>query len=221
MDNIFFKTDSNAKKTVLKKYKYMGAGFCMALMPEKSGFVEKRRQKRLMRSFDGAYAYNALPRQKFPETDNRICICENIYQLCRKIIKANPTALPGIGIADEKFTEDGARIVKNLGRLEAQIYVFTKSKTAHGYVDYMLSEFGAAVCVKSESEPVDILIEIRADGKIAVNVCGKYVSDIRLSAPNDDILAPCGIISDRLYDFLRLSGMRQTKKIKIVGYKLK
>lgn len=221
MKNIFFKADGNVKKMIFEKYEFMGARFYMAVIPNKTRFFEKSRIRKRLKSLKGVYAYNAPDWLDFFENDNRICICENIYQLCRKLIKTDNCSLPKIGISDTSFTEESVRMMKNLGRLSAEIYVFTKSKTAYSYVDYMLSEFGCAICIKPETEAVDILIDIGSCGEIAVKVCGKYADNIRLSSETDDIIAPEGIISDRLYDFLRLSGMKQTKKIKILGYKLK
>lgn len=221
LKNIFFKVDGNTRKMIFEKYEFMGARFYMAIIPQKPKFFEKCRIKKRLKSLKGAYAYNAPDWIDFLKNDNRICLCENIYDLCRKIIKSDNYDLPKIGISDKNFTEDSVSIIKNLGRLSAQIYIFTTSKTAYSYVDYMLTEFGCTICIKTEEEPVDILISIDTDGKINVNIQGKYINNIRLLSEIDGIAAPNGIISDRLYDFLRLSGMRQTKKIKISEYKLK
>lgn len=221
LKNIFFKIDGNTRKMIFEKYEFMGARFYMAIIPEKIKLFEKYRIKKRLKFFKGIYAYNAPNWLDFFQNDNRICLCENIYGLCRKFIKSDSCDLPKIGISDKNFTEDSVNIIKNLGRLSAQIYVFTKSNTAYSYVDYMLTEFGCAICIKNEEEPVDILISISGDGKIDVNMRGKYINNIRLSSEIDGITAPEGIISDKLYDFLRLSGMNQTKKIKILEYKLK
>ena len=231
MENLYIKTDSSVRKIISGGYEYMGARFHMMIIPEKISFITKHRLKKQLRRFRGAYVYAVgcdMSNYGLCETDGSLCISENIEILCRRLCKNKGIpSPPRVGISDRIFCENTVNILHCLGRFCSEIYIFTDNAAAHSYADYMLAEYGCTVCVRCDILPTDILIT--ADGvdcfdAAVIDLHGvnahisQRVADINIvfNGVTDEHIAPSGIISGRLYDFLRLSGMKKPKKINIV-----
>ncbi len=231
MENLFIKTDNSIAKIISGRYEYMGAHFYIMIIPEKMSLITRYRLKKQLRKFRGAYVYTTgcdVSGYGLYETDGSLCIIEHIEDLCRRLCKNKGIPIPPtIGISDRIFCENTVDILHSLGRFCSEIYIFTDNAAAHSYADYMLAEYGCMVYVKKEITSTDILITadpVDASDAVVIDLYGmnmyisQRVADVSVDYDYgaDEHIAPSGIISGRLYDFLRLSGMKKMKKINIV-----
>lgn len=236
MENLFYKTDDALKKAVLGRYCCMGGAFFAAVVPEKMSFFAKLRLKRQLRRFDGAIAYSdgdIIPYIKTQAPDGSICVCDNIEALCRKLCKNNSVLLPpSVVICDRIFTDASARILDGLGRLCKSICIVTKSRTAYGYAEYMLDEYGCVVTVTDTMQEGDIIIAAdrieNSMGALVVDIFGKNahitsgrVSELFFEYKNlscEDRALLGRVCNGRMYDFLCLSGIKATENVNFIGY---
>lgn len=236
MENLFYKTDADLKKPLIGKYTFMNGSFFAAAVPEKMSFFARLRLKKQLRLFDGALVcFNGTPPPYIRtwRADGSICICENIEPLCRKLCKNNSIQMPPSAVlCDESFTVAGAKALKGLGRICSRIYVVTKSRTAYGYAENMLDEFGCVVTVTQNMPDADIIIAAdrieTSGGAVVIDLFGEnvHITNGRVSElffeyreiSEEDRWLLGGVCGSRMYDFLKLSGIDIGKNVNFIGY---
>lgn len=238
-ENVLIVKKSDVKKSIYGSYSAGGARFRAVICPERLSFFGKRRLKRYISSFKGGYLYSGgaddlFSGTGFYRTDGSLCICENIEPLCRKICKNMNIRMPPIvGICDMDFTETSARITERLGRICSELYLFTKNSAAYSYIDYMSEEYGCILSVKEKFVGTDILIsadklENNHYNAVVIDLFGrnnhivtKRVSELYFSADvfdDEDRKLLGNTICARMYDFLRVSGMKCGQNVNFIGY---
>lgn len=238
-ENVLIVKKADVKKSIYGTYSAGGARFRAVICPERLSFFGKRRLKRYMNRFKGGYLYSGSSDDLFPvtgfhKTDGSLCICENIEPLCRKICKnRNIRMPPTVGICDADFTETSARIAERLGRMCSELYLFTKNTSAYSYIDYMSEEYGCILCVRENFAVTDILIsadklETDSYNAVVIDLFGRndhimtnrvselYFSTDGFDAEDKNLLG--NVICGRLYDFLRISGMKYGQNVNFIGY---